>query len=91
MVDVKILSIQYPERYAVRRLVTAAQQELLARCPTLENLSITEIADPTGIGKYARVLVLPSLVINEKLVCSGRLPTKEEVMGWLQEAAEKTG
>jgi hypothetical protein len=88
VVDVKVLSIQYPERYAVRRLVAAAQQELLARFPALEDLRITEISDPTRIGKYAQVLVLPSLVINEKLVCSGRFPTKEEVIGWLQEAAE---
>ncbi len=69
--------------------MTAAQQELLARYPALETLSITEIADPTGIGKYARVLVLPSLVIDEKLVCTGRLPTKEEVIAWLQEAIER--
>lgn len=88
MVDIKILSIQYPERYAVRRLVAAAQQELRGRFPTLENLQITEIGDPTGIGKYAQVLVLPTLVVNEKVVCSGRFPTKEEVIEWLQEAAK---
>lgn len=89
MVDVKILSIQYPERYAVRRLVAAAQQELLGRYPALENIQITEISDPTSIGKYAQVLVLPSLVIDEKLVCSGRFPTKEEVVEWLRQAVAK--
>ncbi len=89
MVDVKILSIQYPDRYAVRRLVVAAQQELFPRYPALETLSISEISDPSGIGKYAQVLVLPSLVIDEKLVCTGRLPTKEEVIAWLRAAIEQ--
>jgi hypothetical protein len=86
VLSVKILSLQYPERYAVRRLVAAAQQELLLKYPNLE-LDITEVMDPGEIGKYAFVLVLPTLVINEKVVCSGRFPAKEEVAGWLLEAS----
>lgn len=89
MIGVKILSIQYPERYAVRRLVAAAQQELLPHYPALENVQITEINDPTEIGRYAQVLVLPSLVIEEKVVCSGRFPRKEEVIEWLRQAVEE--
>jgi hypothetical protein len=88
VLTVKILSLQYPERYVVRRLVTAAQQELLSKYPHLE-LDITEVTDPGEIGKYAYVLVLPTLVINEKVVCSGRFPAKEEVTDWLLEAAEE--
>jgi hypothetical protein len=85
---IKILSMQYPERYAVRRLVAAAHQVLLVNHPRLE-LEVTEIADPVEIGKYAFVLVLPSLVINEKVVCTGRLPAKEEVARWLLEAVQE--
>lgn len=88
MLTVKILGLQYPERYVVRRLVAAAQQELLSKCVPLE-LEISEVTDPGEIGKYAFVLVLPTLVINEKVVCSGRFPAKEEVAGWLLEAAEE--
>jgi hypothetical protein len=88
VLKVKILGLQYPERYVVRRLVAAAQQELLSKCVLLD-LEIDEIMDPGEIGKYAFVLVLPTLVINEKVVCSGRFPTKEEVTGWLLEAAEE--
>jgi len=88
VVTVKILSLQYPERYVVRRLVAAAQQELLSKCPHLE-LDISDVLDPVEIGKYAFVLVLPTLVINEKVVCSGRFPAKEEVIDWLLEAARE--
>ena len=88
MLTVKILGLQYPERYVVRRLVAAAQQELLSQCPPLE-LEIAEVTDPGEIGKYAYVLVLPTLVINERVVCSGRIPSKEEVTAWLLEAVEE--
>ena len=83
MLIVKILSLGAPERYAVRRMVTAAHQELLSQSPNLE-LKIVEVSDSSEIGQYASVLVLPTLVINEKVVCSGRFPTRQEVAGWLQ-------
>lgn len=86
MLHIKICSIQYPERYVLRRMVMAAQNELQAEIPGLET-EIIELADPSQIGKYAFVLVLPTLVINEKVVCSGRFPAKEEVRDWLKAAA----
>jgi hypothetical protein len=85
VINVKVLGLGDPERYAVRRLVVAAQQELLAHTPNLE-LKITEVNEASEIGKYAHVLVLPTLVINEKVVCSGRFPDREEVIHWLNEA-----
>ncbi len=88
MIMVKILGLQYPERYVVRRLVAAAQQELSTKC-VLPEIEIMEVTDPREIGKYAYVLVLPTLVINERVVCSGRFPAKEEVTGWLLEAADE--
>lgn len=88
MLNVKILGLQYPERYVVRRLVAAVQQELLSNSFHLD-LEITEVTDPGEIGKYAFVLVLPTLVIDEKVVCSGRFPAKEEVANWLLEATKE--
>jgi hypothetical protein len=85
VITVKILSLGAPERYAIRRLVAAAQQELQSYDPQLQ-LSITEVNDAGQIGRYASVLVLPTLVINEKVVCTGRFPTRDEVVGWLRDA-----
>lgn len=44
---------------------------------------ITNYAD---IMKYP-ILFTPGLVINEKLVCAGRLPSLAEVTTWLADAA----
>jgi hypothetical protein len=86
---VKILSLGAPERYAVRRLVTAVQQELQTVDPQLQ-ITITDVNDAGVIGRYASVLVLPTLVINEKVVCSGRFPTRGEISGWMREEINKT-
>ena len=88
MLIVKILSLGAPERYAVRRMVTAVHQELQSSNPELQ-MTITEINDAGQIGQYASVLVMPTLVINEKVVCSGRFPTKEEIVSWLHAAANE--
>ena len=89
MLIVKILSLGAPERYAVRRMVTAAYQDLLQQYSNMV-ITIIDVSDSTEIGKAARTLVLPTLVINEKVVCSGRFPSREEVGGWLREAMNKT-
>ena len=85
MINVKILSLGAPERYAVRRLVVAAQQELLLQRSGLE-VDISEVNSAAEIGQYASVLVLPTLVINERVVCSGRFPTRAQIVSWLRDA-----
>ena len=43
---------------------------------------IVKITDYAEITKYP-VLSTPALVINEKVVCSGRIPTPSEVSTWI--------
>ncbi len=45
-----------------------------------------DIKDWTEITQYP-ILHTPGLVINEKLVCSGRIPSLAEVTTWLADAA----
>lgn len=41
-----------------------------------------KVTDMKEIMKYD-LLSTPALVINEKVVSSGRIPTKAEIQGWL--------
>ena len=68
-----------------------------ARCTTVADLAhnavemlgadatVEKVADLAEFRKY-KVLATPGLVINEKLVCAGRVPTPAEVTTWLTNA-----
>ena len=48
---------------------------------------VEKITNYDDIRKYP-ILSTPGLVINEKLVCAGRIPTEAEVTTWLTTALE---
>lgn len=47
---------------------------------------VEKVRDFREIAKYG-VLTTPGLVINGKVVCSGRVPSEAEVIVWLASAA----
>jgi small redox-active disulfide protein 2 len=49
---------------------------------------IEDVKDITKILAYP-ILTTPGLVIDEKVVCSGKLPSKDEVKKYIKEAASK--
>ena len=49
-----------------------------------EVIKITDYADITAYD----ILSTPGLVVNEQVVCSGRIPTKAEMTTWLVSALE---
>ena len=73
-----------------------------ARCQQLEKTTrevvkelgidaeVEEIKDMQEILEYP-ILTTPGLVIDEKLVCSGRVPTKAEVTNFITTALDKQG
>ena len=78
-ISVKILGLKSRQRYAVRRAVLAAWNELLHEHPGSE-LDILELKELLEIQPYTQVFVYPSLVVNEQLVCVGRFPSKNEIL-----------
>ena len=71
-----------------------------ARCDQLEkttrevlkelgiDATVEEIKDINKIVEYA-ILTTPGLIINEELVCAGRVPTKAEVTQFIANALTK--
>ena len=49
---------------------------------------IEEVKDITKILEYP-ILTTPGLVIDEKVVCSGKIPSKDEVKKYIREASSK--
>jgi len=45
----------------------------------------TKISDYQEIQKY-QILGTPGLVINDKVVCAGRIPEESEILTWLADA-----
>lgn len=51
-----------------------------------DDYELIKVTDPLAISDY--VLSTPGLVINEKVVCEGRVPNTHEIMTWLTDALE---
>ncbi len=81
MLTVKILGTGCPNCKKVEEIArkAVASLSILARFE-----KVTNMAD---IMAY-NILATPGLVINEKVVCSGRIPTEAEVTTWLADALE---
>lgn len=48
-------------------------------------VEIKKVTDWEEMSQY-KILATPGLVINETLVCAGRIPEEGEVMSWLADA-----
>ena len=88
MIEINILSYHSAQRYALRQTVISAQRLLQTEHPEVL-VSITELKNWYTIEKYTPILAAPSLVVNGKLVCAGRFPSKQEVLGWMNTALEE--
>jgi len=79
MLNIKILGTGCPKCKRLEQLAREAVQEA--------NIEATfeKVTDINAILSYP-IASTPGLVINEQLVSSGRLPQKDEIVGWLKQA-----
>lgn len=48
---------------------------------------VQKVTDLMKIAEY-KVLATPGLVINEKVKCSGKIPSKDDIKKWIEEEKE---
>jgi hypothetical protein len=84
MLNIKVLGPGCANCQRVEQVAGAALEGLAKEIPDLE-ATIQHVGEQVEIKKYP-ILATPGLVINENLVCAGRIPKVEEVVGWLREA-----
>jgi small redox-active disulfide protein 2 len=76
MISIKVLGSGCSNCLRVAEIARSAASDLGA------NAEIIKVTDLEQIREY-KVLATPGLVINEKVVCAGRIPTAAEVTTWL--------
>ncbi len=72
------------------RCVKVAEIALEAASNLGAEANVEKVTDMEGILKF-NILATPGLVINEKVVCAGRIPTTAEVATWLINAIAAKG
>ena len=83
MLSVKILGPGCPNCKRVEQLTRKALQDL-----DLE-AEVQKVTDPSEIVEMG-VMSTPGLAINDEVVCKSRIPTLEEVTGYLKDAAAQS-
>jgi len=79
MMQIKILGPGCPNCHKVEENARSAVTNMGV------DAEFEKISDYSEIQKY-RILGTPGLVINEKVVCAGRIPEESEIMTWLADA-----
>ena len=88
IIPVKILGYKRSQRYSISRALLQAQRSFENRHPESQ-LEVQEVPTAQEMLQYTPVIAFPSLMIGGRLVCVGRFPSREEILGWLEEEIER--
>jgi small redox-active disulfide protein 2 len=81
MIDIKVLGPGCPNCHKLEKLCKEV---------VFENNIEAKVEKITDISRFADygLLMTPGLVVNEKLVSSGKIPSKPDVLNWISEASQ---
>jgi len=79
MLTIKVLGSGCTNCKKVEEIVKKAVADMSLKA------EVVKVTDFSVITQYP-ILSTPGLVINEKVVCSGRIPTQAEITTWLVNA-----
>jgi len=84
---IKILGPGCPNCHRVEENAVEAVEILSEEKPGLE-ATFQHVTDFNEIMEYD-ILATPGLVVNEEVVCAGRVPRVDEVVSWLRTAVDE--
>ena len=84
MLTIKVLGSGCPNCKRVEGHALDALEALAEEMPDLE-ATVLHVTERDKIMAYP-IMATPGLVINEKLVSGGRIPSVQEIQGWIREA-----
>jgi hypothetical protein len=84
MLNIKILGPGCYNCHLLERITVITLEGLRAEGQAVDT-TITRVKHLSEMEPYA-IRLTPGLVINEQLVCAGRVPSEEEVSNWLRAA-----
>lgn len=84
MLSIKVLGPGCANCQRVENHAVLAVEQIQTQHPDLE-VTIEKITDTMKYMDYG-LLATPGLVINEKLVTAGRIPTPDQIEEWLEAA-----
>jgi len=79
VLNIKVLGPGCVNCYMMRQVAVDALEMLDAEA------TIQHLTDQAEMIKYP-IIYTPGLVINDQLVCAGRIPSIKEVISWAEEA-----
>jgi hypothetical protein len=85
MLTIKVLGPGCRNCQVLAQKTSEALEQVAANRLDEIEATILKVTETQDIMKYP-IMYTPGLVINEKLVSAGRIPTTDEIKGWLTEA-----